>query len=113
MASNYRTDIFLKKLYYIHEQCASARKKKEEEDAEANMDDFTRLRKKIATDIRDAKVVRANYKNVYHFAIFHYNRTMRESFKATKGDSCEITQEPVNLSLHAFSKQFLCSNARE
>jgi hypothetical protein len=58
MAANYRTDIFLKKLYYIHEQCASARKKKEEEEAEANMDDFTRLRKKIAADVRDAKEVR-------------------------------------------------------
>lgn len=55
MSSNYRTDIFLKKLYYIHEQCASARKKQEEEDAEKNMDDFTRLRKKIASDIREAK----------------------------------------------------------
>lgn len=58
MAANYRTDIFLKKLYYIHEQCASARKKKDEEDAEANMDDFTRLRKKIAQDIRETKEVR-------------------------------------------------------
>lgn len=56
--TSYRTDIFLKKLYYIHEQCASARKKKEEEDAEANMDEFTRLRKKIASDIRDTKSVR-------------------------------------------------------
>lgn len=59
MAANYRTDIFLKKLYYIHEQCASARKKKDEEDAEANMDDFTRLRKKIAQDIRETKEVRS------------------------------------------------------
>lgn len=57
MAANYRTDIFLKKLYYIHEQCASARKTKEQEEAEANMDDFTRLRKKIAADIRETKEV--------------------------------------------------------
>ena len=64
MANNYRTDIFLKKLYYIHEQCASVRKKKEEADAEANMDEFTQLRKKIASDIRKTKAVRANLLNV-------------------------------------------------
>ena len=75
MSSNYRTDIFLKKLYYIHEQCASARKKQEEEDAEKNMDDFTRLRKKIASDIREAKEVR-----FYSFYLF---ASLCSTFSAT------------------------------
>jgi DNA topoisomerase IB len=60
MAFSYRTDIFLKKLYYIHEQCASAREAKKKADAEANMDAFARMRKKIASDIRHAKSVRSN-----------------------------------------------------
>ena len=52
MASAYGTDIFLKRLYYIHEQCAAARQSKEDADAEANLDAFTRLRKSIAADVR-------------------------------------------------------------
>jgi len=82
MASNYRTDIFLKKLYYIHEQCASARKKKEEEEAEANMDDFTRLRKKIASDVRDTKQVRALPYNPSMSIIFTYIRSVHRYSKA-------------------------------
>ena len=48
-------DIHLKKLSYIHDQCASARKTQEDLDGEKNIDEFTRLRKKIASDIRSIK----------------------------------------------------------
>jgi len=99
MASNYRTDIFLKKLYYIHEQCASARKKKEEEDAEANMDDFTRLRKKIASDIRDAKAVRIPIHHSISHTIFRVNCPIQERSEATSDEVRQRTQEAVNLSL--------------
>lgn len=99
MASNYRTDIFLKKLYYIHEQCASARKKKEEEDAEANMDDFTRLRKKIASDIRDAKAVRFPIHHSISHTIFRGHYRLQERSEATSDEVRQRTQEAVNLSL--------------
>ena len=57
MASNYRTDIFLKRLYYIHQQCESARQGKRDAENEKKLDKFTRLKKKIAGDIRDVKKV--------------------------------------------------------
>lgn len=97
MASNYRTDIFLKKLYYIHEQCASARKKKEEEEAEANMDDFTRLRKKIAGDIREAKEL-IHERNVTNQSgesdavAAKQNNDIRMKFKDIRGDIDQLAK---------------------
>lgn len=53
MSSSYRTDIFLKRLYYIQLQCADAQKKKIEEDTK--QDKFVVLRKSIAEQIRTVR----------------------------------------------------------
>lgn len=99
MSSNYRTDIFLKKLYYIHEQCASARKKKEEEDAEKNMDDFTRLRKKIASDIREAKEVR-----FYSLSLFPSSRSTILATCCAEPDPLRH-KKPQTIEIHIFEAQ--------
>lgn len=42
---------------YLFKQCAPAKQRKEDEEAEKKMDRFTRSKKKIAAEIRETKRV--------------------------------------------------------
>jgi len=56
--AHHRTDVILKKLYYIHTVCSDAKKKNADEGEKK--DSFKQQKDKIASQIKEAKQVRQN-----------------------------------------------------
>mmetsp|Transcript_29396 Transcript_29396/g.41373 ORF Transcript_29396/g.41373 Transcript_29396/m.41373 type:complete len:274 (+) Transcript_29396:52-873(+) len=48
-------DVLMRKVQFIQDQCSDKKAKREQEEAEKNYDEFTKLRKKIARDIKDVR----------------------------------------------------------
>lgn len=63
----------LKRVEDIRDACVDPKKKKQQEDEDKKLDDFMRLKKKIANEVREIrKVIFTQYKSVFFLFKFSF-----------------------------------------